>query len=123
MKLKAITIAEAFVDLKNMDFRSLGDFAGGSVGVFRSGLGTSTWERHPDGEELLQMIEGAVRIELLTDTERVSVDLAAGQMLIVPRGHWHRHLITDHLAELYITAGSTEHSNRKDPRTPAEADQ
>jgi len=28
VKPKAITIAEAFVDLKNMDFRSLGDFIG-----------------------------------------------------------------------------------------------
>lgn len=123
MNLKAITVTETFADLKNMDFRSLGDFSGGSVGVFRSGPGTSPWEHHPDGEELLQVVEGAVCIELLTDTERVQVNLAAGQMLIVPRGLWHRHLITDHLAELYITAGSTEHSNQEDPRMPAQTNQ
>lgn len=123
MNVNAIKVAEAFVNLKNTDFRSPGDFSGGSVAQFRSSLGSSPWERHADGEESLQAIEGAVRIELLTETQRAQVDLAAGQMLIVPRGLGHRHLITDHLAELHITAGSTEHSNREDPRTPAETDQ
>lgn len=120
MNLKAITIAEEFVDLEKMDFRSLGDFSGGSVGVFRSGPGTSPWECHRDGEELLQVVDGSVCIELLTDTECVKVDLTAGQVLIVPKGLWHRHLITEALCELYITAGSTEHSNLDDPRRPAQ---
>jgi quercetin dioxygenase-like cupin family protein len=114
--IRAHDIAGALEDLPIMEFHGFGDFSGGSVGVFRADAGISPWELHPHGEELLQVIEGAVEIELLTDAGAEIVALSAGMMLIVPRGVWHRHRVADHLAELYATAGSTEHSFADDPR-------
>lgn len=51
------------------------------------------WERHPVGDEVLCLIEGAVRVLLRPQRDGDAVpalQLSAGQMLVVPRGCWHR---------------------------------
>jgi mannose-6-phosphate isomerase-like protein (cupin superfamily) len=46
-------------------------------------------EVHPDGDELLYLISGAVSVRLeLPDGDR-TVDLGAGDALVVPQGIWH----------------------------------
>ena len=110
-------VRAALEGLANLDFKSLGDFNLGGVGVFRCGAGVSPWERHPDGDELLHVIEGAVDIEILDEQDSVTIQLEAGELLIVPSGHWHRHVVADRLAELYATSGTTEHSTADDPRS------
>jgi uncharacterized cupin superfamily protein len=99
-----------------LEFRELGPFNQGEAGVYRSGPGVSPWERHPDDDELLQVIEGAVDNVVLTDHERMRVTVRAGSLLIVPRGCWHRHEVDDHVTELYLTPGASEHSMADDPR-------
>jgi mannose-6-phosphate isomerase-like protein (cupin superfamily) len=64
------------------------------VGVFEfrssEDLHSSMQEMHPEADELLFLISGAVDVLLQeSDTER-TVSLAAGQAAIVPRGVWHR---------------------------------
>ena len=47
-------------------------------------------EMHPDGDELLYLISGAVAVELeLADGDR-TIDLVAGDAIVVPQGVWHR---------------------------------
>ena len=47
-------------------------------------------EMHPEADELLFLVSGAVDVILQeSDTER-TVSLEAGQAAIVPRGFWHR---------------------------------
>lgn len=60
-----------------------------SLGLMRfSGL--SPWERHPDGDELLHVIEGAVDLTVLTDDGPTEVTLDAGSVFVCPKGLWHR---------------------------------
>lgn len=51
------------------------------------------WERHPVGDEVLCLLDGRVRV-LLRPPRRGDdapvLELSAGQMLVVPRGCWHR---------------------------------
>lgn len=110
-------VRAALAGLPDMQFKSLGDFNLGGVGVLRCGAGASPWELHPDGDELLHVIEGAVDIEILGEKDSVTIHVEAGELLVVPRGHWHRHTVADRLAELYVTSGTTEHSDADDPRT------
>jgi mannose-6-phosphate isomerase-like protein (cupin superfamily) len=50
------------------------------------------WERHPRGDEVLALLDGRVCVTLDGDAARPAreVPLVAGQMLVVPRGTWHR---------------------------------
>jgi mannose-6-phosphate isomerase-like protein (cupin superfamily) len=60
-------------------------------------------EMHPDGDELLFVVSGAVEVVLL-EPERV-VRLAAGQALVVPKGVWHRVVPQEPSQLLHITPG------------------
>jgi hypothetical protein len=46
--------------------------------------GKSAWERHPRGEEIVQIIDGATTLHLLTDEGKQSLSLTAGMIAIVP---------------------------------------
>ena len=64
------------------------------VGVFAfasaEDLHSSSQEVHPEADELLFVISGAIDVILQEgDSERI-VPLEAGQAAIVPRGLWHR---------------------------------
>jgi len=61
--MEAHDIQGTLDQLPEMEFRQLAPFNRGHVGVFWCTAGTSPWERHPEDEELLQVIEGEVDIE------------------------------------------------------------
>lgn len=104
-------------DAGEMDFREVAGFNGGSIGIFRSGPGVSPWELHPEEDEILYVLDGAVMITLLDTDERTEVKVNKGEMLVVPRGHWHRHTVKDLLVELYVSPALTHHSMADDPRS------
>lgn len=116
MNLEAHDIAARIADAGELDFRSLGDFNGGGAGVFRSGVGVSPWEMHPDGDEFLHLISGVVDVEVLSARSRKIVQLNAGSAVVVPRGHWHRHIVKSPAVEIYVTPGRSLHSEADDPR-------
>ena len=111
------TIAD---QLEEMEFRTLSKFDRGALGVFWSEEGgPSPWEMHPDCDELLQILEGAIGVEILPSSggpsEHVLVE--AGGMVVVPRGCWHRQTMRTRTKELYLTPGRTLHSQADDPRS------
>jgi quercetin dioxygenase-like cupin family protein len=69
-------------------------------------------ERHPDGDEILYVVAGAVDVLLETDpVQRVALE--AGDGLIVPRGVWHRLEIVAPAKILYATPGRSEARPRR----------
>jgi mannose-6-phosphate isomerase-like protein (cupin superfamily) len=88
----------------------LGRFGSQSLGQ------QSPWERHPDGEELLHVLEGAVQVGLLLDSGLASVRLDAGSIFVVPAGVWHSHTALAPTIEFGATPGRSEHSTADDPR-------
>jgi uncharacterized cupin superfamily protein len=84
-----------------------------SVGRFS---GQSPWERHPDGDELVHVLDGEVEITVLTDKGPVQTTVSAGSVFIVPKAHWHRQLARHAVTQFGATVGATEHSNAADPR-------
>jgi mannose-6-phosphate isomerase-like protein (cupin superfamily) len=94
--------------------RALGSLDQCTLGVTRfSGL--TPWERHPDGDELLYLVDGAVEVTVLTDESAVHVKVPAGSVFVVPRNLWHRQHARDRTALLFVT-GATEISWADDPR-------
>src|SRR3954470_23840176 len=70
-------------------FARLADYRDG--GIFAAKFsGESSWERHPNGEEIVQIVEGATVLHLMTDEGPQSIALTEGMIAIVPQGTWHR---------------------------------
>jgi aromatic ring hydroxylase/quercetin dioxygenase-like cupin family protein len=80
--------------------------------------GKSAWERHPQGEEIVQIVEGATALHLMTDEGKQSLSLTAGMMAIVPTNTWHQ-FETSGVALMTATPQPTQHVrvDVEDPRT------
>lgn len=61
---------------------------GYTVGVSRFST-HPLWERHPAGDEFLQVFEGELDITLLTPEGPVESTLRRGVISVVPKGLWH----------------------------------
>ncbi len=80
------------------------------VALFQMTADWDHWEMHPNGDEVLVLVSGAMGFMFdERGTERL-VELGRGQACIVPRGTWHRAIVQEPSALLAITAGrGTEH--------------
>jgi quercetin dioxygenase-like cupin family protein len=97
----------------------LGPFNQCSLGVVRFS-GRTPWERHPDGDELLHVLEGEIDVTVLGDGGPAHAALRAGSVFVVPRGLWHQQFAPAGAALLFATpADTTEHSWAEDPRPKA----
>jgi mannose-6-phosphate isomerase-like protein (cupin superfamily) len=110
-------LREAVKDLPPLELRRLGALDRATIGVFRFS-GAAPWERHPDGDELILVLEGGGEITVLTEEGPVRAELRPGRLFVCPRGLWHRPVATPSMTALYVTplAGG-EHSWADDPRT------
>jgi mannose-6-phosphate isomerase-like protein (cupin superfamily) len=74
------------------------------------------WEIHPDGDELLLVTKGELEVEMVTRpfTGEDSVPgqspkdiavLQGGELLIVPKGHWHRIILKQESELVVVTFG------------------
>ena len=61
-------------------------------------------ERHPDGDEVLYLISGKVRV-VFVNGEHDDIDVNPGDGLIVPQGIWHRVDILEPSQIVYLTPG------------------
>ena len=61
-------------------------------------------ERHPDGDEVLYLISGRVRV-VFVDGDYDDIDVAPGEGLLVPKGVWHRVDILEPCQIVYVTPG------------------
>jgi len=64
------------------------------------------WEMHPDQDELLFLVEGAIdvflRRELASDVEQ-TIHFEAGEACLVPQGMWHRQVVVSPCKMLFVT--------------------
>lgn len=61
-------------------------------------------EMHPDGDEVLYLVSGRVRVTLETDPAEV-VEMSEGTGLVVPKGVWHTVDILEPSRIVYATPG------------------
>ncbi|MDJ0947614.1 MAG: cupin domain-containing protein [Alphaproteobacteria bacterium] len=91
-------------------FREGGVFAG-------SFAGESPWERHPNGDELVQVLAGFTTLTIMTDEGPKTLEMSAGMLTVVPQGLWHRFHAPEGVTVLTATPQPTDHSFADDPRT------
>ena len=78
--------------------------------------GESAWERHGKGDELVQVLDGATRLTVLTDEGPQVLEMSAGMLTVVPQGCWHRFESADGVTVMTMTPAPTDHSLAEDPR-------
>ncbi len=62
-------------------------------------------EMHPDGDELLYVVSGRVTVVLEDREPPRTVNLAAGEALVVPKGVWHSVEIDEPSQLFHVTPG------------------
>ena len=78
--------------------------------IFTGGFsGVSQWERHPNGDEIVQILKGSVTLTLITGDGPETLDLKAGMIAIVPQGAWHQFNAPDGVTIMTTTPQPTEH--------------
>ena len=93
------------------EYRDGAIFAGGFSGV-------SQWERHPNGDEIVQILKGSVTLSLIkSDGSEEKLALKAGMLAVVPQGAWHQFDAPDGVTIMTTTPQPTEHII--DARPPA----
>ena len=97
-------------------FARLSDYRDG--GIFATHFsGSSGWERHPNGDEVVQILAGATRFDIIVEDVLQSLELSAGMMVVVPQGCWHRFESETGVKVMTITPTPTQHTHVDDPRT------
>src|SRR5438128_6212866 len=103
-------------------FATLAPFRDGNIFSAKF-AGDGAWERHPNGDELVQIVDGSATLHTMTEDGPQSYALSAGTVVIVPQGVWHRFHSPDGVSLVTATPKPTEHLtvDVEDPRTLAGA--
>ena len=111
-------------EMTEADRKGSGAFA--TLAPFRDGnifsakfTGDGAWERHPNGDELVQVVDGSTTLHIMTEDGPQSHTLSAGMVVIVPQGAWHRFHSAEGVSLVTATPKPTEHLtvDVDDPRT------
>jgi quercetin dioxygenase-like cupin family protein len=75
--------------------------------------GTSEWERHPVADEIVLVIEGRTTIFFLAEGGEHPAALGPGDLVVVPRGIWHRFDTPESVKLLSVTPQPTDHAAQR----------
>ena len=90
-------------------FATLSEYRDGGLFIGHY-AGYSEWERHPNGDEIVMVVEGETTSILLVDNSEVSNKLGEGELLVVPQNTWHRFESPKGVKVMTVTPQPTEHS-------------
>jgi len=85
----------------------LSDYRNGGVFIAHWG-GLGEWERHPNGDEVVMVLEGEARVFLVQNGEETEQSIGEGQLIVIPENTWHR-LASDQVKILTVTPRPTDH--------------
>ncbi len=71
--------------------------------------GTGGWERHPKGDEIVYIVNGATTLHSLPGEEAQAQELRAGTMVVIPQGVWHRFETSVSVTLMSVTPLPTDH--------------
>jgi len=76
------------------------------ISLYEFGEDWSSWEMHPNGDEVVVLLSGKVDFLLKRDVGEDTVTLSNnGDYVIVPKGMWHTAKVTEESKVLFITPG------------------
>ena len=79
-------------------------FAGGGV-----------WERHPNGDEIVQIIDGTTTLYVISEGRSEAFTLSAGAFVVIPQGAWHRFESEEGVSLMTATPQPSQFTTLDDP--------
>jgi mannose-6-phosphate isomerase-like protein (cupin superfamily) len=76
------------------------------VSIIRSDGDWPNWEMHPQGDEVIYLLSGAMTLIVETGLGNQKISMTPDQAFIVPSGTWHTANVTVPGDALYITLGN-----------------
>jgi mannose-6-phosphate isomerase-like protein (cupin superfamily) len=97
-----VTRAEPSVEFLpvQLDGRHVGVLSAASAGV------RDEWEMHPEQDELLYLLEGAIDVFLraeLEGSDEETIHFRQGEACLIPKGMWHRQVVVAPCKMLFLT--------------------
>jgi mannose-6-phosphate isomerase-like protein (cupin superfamily) len=77
--------------------------------------GTGHWERHPNGDEIVQIIDGTTTLHVVSDGRSETFNLSAGALVVIPQGAWHRFEAAEGVSLMTATPQPSEFTTADDP--------
>jgi mannose-6-phosphate isomerase-like protein (cupin superfamily) len=77
--------------------------------------GSGVWERHPRGDEIVQIFDGTATLYVVSDGRPEAFTLSAGAFVVIPQGAWHRFESADGVSLMTATPQPSEFSTVDDP--------
>ena len=104
-------------------FRTLAPYRDGNIYSAKF-AGDAAWERHPNGDELVQIVDGSCTVHLITANGLESHEVTAGTTIVVPQNTWHRFHAPNGVSIVTATPRPTEHLtvDVEDPRTLSDSE-
>lgn len=65
-----------------------------------------TWEMHPEGDEFVYLLSGAVELHLEQEDGVKTVPVTGSGAVVVPRGVWHTAKVREPSRMLHVTRGA-----------------
>ena len=90
-------------------FAELAPYRDGAIYVGHY-AGNSEWERHPQGDEIVYVLDGEVHLFLLTEGGEQEHRMRSGELLVVPMNTWHRFEVPTGVRVFTATPQPTDHS-------------
>ena len=95
-------------------FARLGSTSDGDI--FLGGFsGQSAWEKHPNGNEIVQVVDGETLFDIIENGKTSRHTLRKGQLVVVTAGCWHRFTSMTGVTLMTVTPLPTETSDKDDP--------
>lgn len=91
-------------------------FNGSNVGACSITGISPVWEMHPDTDEFFYILDGEFEITLLRGETPEHFVASSGSTFVVPKGIWHKPAAPSGAKFMYLTPGTTLHSEAEDPR-------
>ncbi len=77
--------------------------------------GSGAWERHPKGDEIVQIINGTTTLHVIRDSRSEAFTLSAGAFVVIPQGAWHRFESAEGVSLMTATPQPSEFTTLDDP--------
>src|SRR6185295_3409987 len=80
--------------------------------------GSGVWERHPKGDEIVQIFDGTATLHIVSDGRPEAFTLSAGAFVVIPQGAWHRFESVGGVSLMTATPQPSEFTTVDDPSLP-----
>jgi quercetin dioxygenase-like cupin family protein len=105
--MRKISIADEIASLGEYWSQKIIAEANGQLFKVAKGIGETNWHKHDDQDELFILYKGRLTIQLRTE----AIELAEGEMLVIPRGVEHCPIATEEAA--FVIVGLNITSNKQ----------